>query len=114
MDWYCEEDYYLWIRLALAGKIFGNIPENLVYVRVGAEMYQRRGGIKYFKSEVKLQKLMFYKRMIGIVRFCMNVTERFILQVAMPNKIRSLVFQKLARKDTRCLLENSDNKSQCI
>ena len=38
IDWYCEEDYYLWIRLALAGKQFANILENLVNVRVGEEI----------------------------------------------------------------------------
>lgn len=97
IDWYCEEDYYLWIRLALAGKTFGNIPENLVNVRVGEEMYQRRGGLKYFKSEAGIQKLMLQKRMIGFPRFLINSGERFVLQVLMPNNVRGWVFQKLAR-----------------
>ena len=38
IDWYCEEDYYLWIRLALKGYKFANINETLVNVRVGKEM----------------------------------------------------------------------------
>lgn len=97
IDWYCEEDYYLWIRLALAGKKFGNIPENLVDVRVGEEMYQRRGGWKYYMSEAGIQKLMLQKKMIGIPRFILNTGERFILQVLLPNKMRSWIFQKLAR-----------------
>ena len=97
IDWYCEEDYYLWIRLALAGKQLGNIPENLVNVRVGEEMYQRRGGLKYFKSEAGIQKLMLQKRMIGFPRYMINVGERFVLQALMPNKVRGWVFQKLAR-----------------
>lgn len=98
IDWYCEEDYYLWIRLALAGKKFGNIPKKLVNVRVGDEMYQRRGGWKYFKSEVGIQKLMLQKKMIGIPRYLINVGERFIVQTLMPNKIRGWLFQKLARQ----------------
>lgn len=57
IDWYCEEDYYLWIRLALAGKKFGNVNEILVNVRVGDEMYNRRGGMRYFKSEAKTKRL---------------------------------------------------------
>ena len=97
IDWYCEEDYYLWIRLALAEKTFGNIPENLVNVRVGNEMYQRRGGWKYFKSEARIQKYMKDNKLIGLVRYAINVSERFVLQVLMPNKLRSLVFQNLAR-----------------
>ena len=98
IDWYCEEDYYLWIRLALAEKKFGNIPENLVNVRVGEEMYQRRGGWKYFKSEAGIQELMLKNKMIGFPRYAINVGERLILQVLMPNKLRGWVFQKLARE----------------
>lgn len=97
IDWYCEEDYYLWIRLALAGKIFGNIPETLVNVRVGKEMYQRRGGWKYFTSEAGIQKLMLQKKIIGLPRYVVNVGERFVLQVLISNKLRSWIFQKLAR-----------------
>ena len=98
IDWYCEEDYYLWIRLALAGKQFGNIPENLVNVRVGEEMYQRRGGWKYFQSETKLQKYMLKTKLIGFPRYLINVGERLALQVLMPNCVRMWVFQKLARE----------------
>lgn len=97
IDWYCEEDYYLWIRLALAGKKFRNVQENLVHVRVGEEMYQRRGGWKYFKSEAKLQGFMLKKGMINLPRYIINVAQRLVLQVLMPNKLRGFVFQKFAR-----------------
>ncbi len=98
LDWYCDEDYYLWIRLALADKKFANLSDILVDVRVGADMYQRRGGWKYYKSEKTLQKLMLDKRMIGVFRYFINVSERFILQVLMPNWLRGFVFRKLARE----------------
>lgn len=97
IDWFCEEDYYLWIRLALAGKQFANVPENLVNVRVGKEMYQRRGGWKYFKSEAKLQRFMLEKHIIGFPRYLINVSQRLVLQVLMPNKVRGWIFQKFAR-----------------
>ena len=98
MDWYCEEDYYLWIRLALSGKIFGNIPENLVNVRVGRDMYHRRGGWKYFKSEAGIQKLLYKNKIIGVSRYFLNVIERFAIQVVLPNNIRGWIFQKFARE----------------
>lgn len=98
IDWYCEEDYYLWIRLALAGYKFYNIQENLVDVRVGEEMYQRRGGWRYFKSEAKLQHYMLKHGIINIVRYMYNVLIRFAVQVAMPNSMRGWVFRKFARK----------------
>lgn len=37
---------------------FANTGTTLVKVRVGKEMYQRRGGNKYFQSEKKLQTYM--------------------------------------------------------
>ena len=98
IDWYGEEDYYLWLRMALAGMKFANAPDVLVNVRTGSDMYKRRGGLKYFKSELKLQYFMLKRRVIGIDTFLINVIKRLIVQVLMPNKIRAIVFQKLARE----------------
>lgn len=98
IDWYCEEDYYLWLRMAQENMIFENIPDILVNVRVGKEMYQRRGGWKYFKSEAKLQKYMLEKKIIGFNLFIVNVIKRLIVQVLLPNRIRGWVFQKFARE----------------
>ncbi len=96
-DWFYEEDYYLWLRMALAGMRFGNLEDMLVHVRVGEEMYQRRGGLKYFQSEAKLQKYMLKNKVISPCRFFVNVAERLLVQVLMPNRLRGWVFQKLAR-----------------
>ena len=72
--------------------------DGIVNVRVGDEMYQRRGGVKYFKSEARLQKYMFRQGIISLPRYLYNVTGRFVVQVTMPNKVRGFVFQKLFRK----------------
>ena len=98
IDWYCEEDTYLWLRLFLDGAKFANLPDYLVNVRIGKEMYQRRGGAKYFLSEAKLQKFMLDNKIIGFGRFAVNVGERLIVQVLLPNKLRSWVFKNFARK----------------
>ena len=98
IDWYCEEDYYLWVRMAEAGMTFANLPDNLVNVRVGEEMYQRRGGVRYFKSEARLQKYMLNHDIISLPRFIYNIVGRFVIQVAMPNSLRGFVFQKIFRK----------------
>ena len=98
IDWYCEEDYYLWIRMFLAKMQFANVLDDLVNVRVGNEMYQRRGGIKYFKSEAKLQKYMRDHKLIGMGTYLLNVSKRLIVQVLLPNKLRGWVFKKFARK----------------
>lgn len=44
MDWFGDEDYYLWIRLTLAGKNMANLGDTLSYDRVGEEMYRLRHG----------------------------------------------------------------------
>lgn len=98
LDWHKNEDYYLWLRLALSNSYFYNINEVLVFVRVGNEMYQRRGGYKYFLSEYRLQRFMFEKSIISLSQFFINVSQRLIVQVLLPNTIRGWVFQKFARE----------------
>lgn len=97
LDWYCEEDYYLWIRMCVKNMRFSNIPEVLVSVRVGKEMYRRRGGLRYFKSEMKLQKYMMKNKIIGLPTYVVNVGKRLIVQVLLPNCLRGWVFRKFAR-----------------
>lgn len=97
-DWFWNEDYYLWIRLALERFEFANLPDTLVHTRVGADMYQRRGGDKYFKSEIGIQKLMLEKKMIGYGIFLSNCGKRMIVEKFMPNKTRGWVFRKFARE----------------
>ncbi len=97
-DYYQNEDYHLWIRMALAGCRFGNLPCSLVNVRVGQKMYRRRGGWKYFRSEAGLQKLMLSNKMISLRRYLVNVGERLVLQVLLPDRVRGWVFRKFARE----------------
>lgn len=96
-DWFWNEDYYLWIRLALRNAVFANLPDTLVSVRVGADMYKRRGGMKYFHSEYGLQKLMLREHMIGLPTFLSNTAKRLIVQVLLPNGLRGWVFRTFAR-----------------
>lgn len=98
MDWYCDEDYYLWLRMYLANMKFANIQNILVNVRVGKDMYQRRGGWKYYKSEARLQKFMLKKHIISPLTYFINCTKRFIVQVMLSNRLRGWVFQKFARQ----------------
>lgn len=98
IEWHYNEDYYLWIRMAEHKMEMANLPQTLAYARVGREMYQRRGGKKYFKSEKGLQDYMLSHKIISFPQYLFNVAIRFGVQVAMPNKVRGLIFQKLFRK----------------
>ena len=96
-DWFWNEDYYLWLRMMLAGCLFGNLPETLVNVRGGREMYARRGGWRYFRSEAKLQYYMYCNGIIGGGYLLINIAKRLIVQVLLPNRLRGWVFRTFAR-----------------
>ena len=98
IDWFCNEDYYLWIRLAQANKRFANVDECLVKMRVDQKSYQRRGGLKYFRSERNIQRLMLRSGMITPAVYLVNVAKRFIVQLLLPNSLRGWVFNKFARE----------------
>ena len=97
LDWHYNEDYYLWIRMLLNDAVFANSDNVYVNVRVGEEMYRRRGGMKYFKSEAKLQGFMLKNKLISAPRYVINVSKRLVVQVLLPNKLRGWVFKKFAR-----------------
>lgn len=98
LDWFCNEDYYLWVRMWKRGFRFANTGTVLVRVRVGEDMYRRRGGLAYFRSEKRLQKLMRREGLIGLGAYCINVSKRLAVQVLMPNALRAFVFRHFARK----------------
>lgn len=98
IEWHYNEDYYLWIRMALKHCKFANMPYVLVNVRSGEGMYKRRGGWKYFDSERGIQRFMLKNDMISPLRYCYNVLARFVIQVILPDSLRGYVFQKLFRK----------------
>ena len=97
LHWFYNEDYYLWIRMYLKNMKFRNLPDTLVNVRVGRDMYNRRGGVKYFKSEAALQGYMLKNKVISLPVYIVNVMKRLIVQVLLPGSIRGFVFKKFAR-----------------
>jgi len=97
IDWFWNEDYSLWIRMYLANMTFANIFETLVDVRVGKDMYKRRGSWNYFKSEAGIQWFMLRNGVISLPLYAFNTLIRFCIQVLMPNWLRGFVFQKFAR-----------------
>lgn len=97
-DWFWNEDYYMWVRMMEQGCVFANLPDVLVNMRSGLEQYGRRGGRKYFDSEIGIKKLMLEKRMITRKEYVINYVERFIIQLMLPNSVRGWVFRTFARR----------------
>jgi glycosyltransferase involved in cell wall biosynthesis len=98
IDFFHNEDYYLWIRMFLNDAKFYNIDKTLVYVRVNNDYFNRRGGWNYFKSEYNIQKILFKNNIISFLRFILNVSIRFVIQILLTDKMRGFIFKKLFRK----------------
>ena len=96
-DFYLLEDYYLWIRMLLNGSVGYNVQEPLLWMRAGSDMYKRRSGWRYARSQYKLFNYMKKKQMITLYEFCVSVTIRLISAIA-PNSIRQNMFRKFVRK----------------
>ncbi len=94
---YQMEDYYLWARLVKANYQMKNIPEILLNFRTDKNMFARRGGYKYFKSNREVSKQMLKMKIINYPCYLFNITVRFITQVLMPNNIRIIFYKKVLR-----------------
>lgn len=91
------EDYYLWARCAAKGYILGNLADIVLRARVNAAMYGRRGGWKYFKSNMALSGQLRRLGLIGWGTYPFNLSVRFCVQVLMPNFLREVFYKKALR-----------------
>lgn len=97
-DWYYAEDYYLWIRMYLAGAKFYNIQENLMQIRINYDTFERRGGMKYYKSIRGLLRLMKDNGVISGFGYTKAKTQRFVGHVLVPKKLKSKLYMKYLRE----------------
>ena len=100
-DWYYAEDWYLWIRMYLAGAKFYNIQENLMMIRINYDTFERRGGMKMYKSIKNLLKFMKENKMIGFMRYTKEKIKRFIGHVLVPKKMKKKLYMRFMRKETK-------------
>lgn len=91
------EDYYLWIRMLNNGHQGYNLQEPLVWVRVGRDMYKRRGGWEYFLSQRKLLCYMHQSKFITYSQYLMGTFIRLGVAMA-PNNFRSFIFNNILRR----------------
>lgn len=70
------EDYWLFARMLANGAKPANVAEPLVYYRVGAGAYQRRGGRDLLRSEVALQRRLRDEGFTSQAQYLRNVLIR--------------------------------------
>ncbi|EOG1393928.1 glycosyltransferase [Vibrio cholerae] len=74
MMWF--EDYYLWVRMLLAGCKFYNIQEPLVHMRAGFSQLERRSGMAYARSEFELLKEFRKLGFLNVLEFWIIISLR--------------------------------------
>lgn len=96
-DFYLLEDYYLWIRMLLRGYKGYNIQEPILHMRAGSEMYKRRSGAKYAKSQRMLFRYMYEQGYITAKEYCWSCIVRSCSSIA-PNWLRRGMYARYNRE----------------
>lgn len=96
-SWLNNEDYYLWIRLVAAGYELRNISDVLLLFRVSPDLYARRGGLKYWYNEVKLQRYSLRSGTTTLSAFCIGAFVRFFVQVLLTTNLRAKFYRLILR-----------------
>ena len=89
------EDYYLWSRMLAKGYKISNIDKVLVNARLG-DFSNRRGGIGYFLTYVKLRKTQNKLHYTNILEFIIGVMFTAVITLA-PNSIRGGLYKVLRK-----------------
>ena len=97
------EDYLLWAKMLIAGARVANVPEVLVYYRVGAGAFRRRGGKTLAVSEAKLQKEFLSMGFIDRWEYSRNRLLRGVLYRHLPTPIRRFTYHMWKRATTHHL-----------
>lgn len=92
------EDYYLWGRMLAAGYRLANLPEVCVLARV-AGLQSRRGGWKYFRQTVRLERALRSCGLFGAGTYYKNLLIRFCGTVLLPDGLRQRAYQRYLRHD---------------
>ena len=91
------EDTLLWVNMLKNGAKAKNIDDFLVYARIGKDMYERRGGFKYYKKYKAGRKEVYKTGYISWWDYKSTVIIQFFVAL-MPNKLRGFVFKKMLHK----------------
>lgn len=101
MDFLWFEDYDLWVRMLQKGYTAANLPEFLVAVRAGEDMFARRGGWRYLQQDLRFQKWLYDSGFIDHLQYYKNVVIRSCVRI-LPNSLRVFLYSKLLRNGDIC------------
>lgn len=90
------EDYWLWVRMIVAGCKMYNIQQSLLWFRISPDVYRRRGGWRYAMTEIRFQYRLWRLGYISILQLMTNCISRFCIRV-LPNEMRRRFYGKMVR-----------------
>lgn len=90
------EDTLLWVHMIQSGARCMNLPECLVYARVGRDMYDRRGGLDYYKKYKMGRKKILDTGYISKKQYVQTLIAQFVVCIV-PNAARKWIFNSLLR-----------------
>lgn len=88
------EDTLLWVNMIQSGAVCSNIDDYLVYVRVGKDMYDRRGGWAYLKKYRIGRKRVFKTGYISNYDYLYTIVVQVIVSL-IPRKLREFIFKTI-------------------
>src|SRR5215813_13029461 len=94
------EDYALFVRMLQGGARAVNVAEPLVYYRVGAQAFKRRGGTGLLRSELRLQRDFLQRGFITPAEYLRNVVVRGGYRL-IPWWLRRAVYRPLVALHSR-------------
>lgn len=97
LPWRGFEDYYLWVRMIMAGSKFYNLDEILVYARSGNGMQLRRGGLEYVRLEIGFLVKVFQLGFFNKYELCRNILYRCPIRL-LPASFRSFFYRRYLRQ----------------
>lgn len=91
------EDDLLWLNMIAAGARTGNVDQILCRVRVGAGMFERRGGLRYLNLYRQARQRMLERNQISYIEYAKSVGVQAVVALC-PGFVRQFIFVKLLRK----------------
>ncbi len=88
------EDTLLWANMLKNGARCMNINDTLVYVRIGEDMYERRGGFSYFLKYKEGRKQVLKTGYISYWDYLITIAVQLCVAL-IPARLRGFVFKKL-------------------
>lgn len=89
------EDYDLWVRMFQQRRVFANLTDTILYMRVN-EMHKRRGGIRYARANMQFWSKMYRRGMLALPQYIGILVSRVAVSL-MPNGLRRRIYDKTLR-----------------